>query len=234
MLVHLSNKSDSRMHLLMSKLFFFSAVISAVVSSMHGITFPRFVFFTLIHKRGSTLFPIFYLRVVCGSTVSLSLSLSLSNAQRRTHKPSFFFLRRVLSKVLSSLSLVHPITAKIILRCVVECKCGKCFLCKNSKEEDEEGGRLPKRAKKIAKIKKIKKRKKLPKRRFIPSQQIFHPNTTRISISNKASRRRRRTRERERTKENLYDGYAAILLRILRRVPHARFRDRPKTTHFRI
>jgi len=122
-LVHLSNKSDSRMHLLMSKLFFFSAVISAVVSSMHGITFPRFVFFTLIHKRGSTLFPILYL-IVRGSTVSLSLSLS--NARRRTHKPSFFFLRRLLSKVLSSLS--RPPNGENNTSVFVECKCGKCFL----------------------------------------------------------------------------------------------------------
>ena len=163
---------------------------------------------------------------------SFSLSLSLSNAQRRTHKPSFYFSRRVLSEVLSSLSLVHPITAKNT-RCAVECKCGKCFLelvkiLKKRRREEffAKCGAIAKKGKNQSCMKKT-----------------LHPFTPNIpSISNKAARRRRRrrrrrrTRERgrERTKENLCDGYAAILLRILRRVPHARFPDRSKTTHFRI
>ena len=81
-----------------------------------------------------------------------------------------------------------------------------------------QSGRLPK-GEKIAQNQ-SKKRKKLISIRVIKQHE--------------EEEEEEEERERERTKENLYDGYAAILLRILRRVPHARFRDRSKTTHFRI
>jgi hypothetical protein len=85
---------------------------------MHGITFPRFVFFTLIHSRGSTLFPIFYLLVVCGSTVSLFLSLSLERATEDTQTLVLFSLACSLKS--SPLSLVHPIRAKNTMVCCEE------------------------------------------------------------------------------------------------------------------
>jgi len=87
-----------------------------------------------------------------------------------------------------------------------------------------------------------KKRKKLPKRRFISffTTNIPSKHNPYISVrvikqhEEEEEEEEEEERERERTKENLCDGYAAILLRILRRVPHARFPDRSKTTHFRI
>jgi hypothetical protein len=88
-----------------------------------------------------------------------------------------------------------------------------------------------------------KKKAKLPKRRFISffTTNIPSKHNPYISVrvikqheEEEEEEEEERERERERTKENLCDGYAAILLRILRRVPHARFPDRSKTTHFRI
>jgi hypothetical protein len=164
-----------------------------------------------------------------------SFSLSLFRTHNGGHANPRFTFPVVCSLKSSPLSLVHPI------RCVVECKCGKCFLS-NSEEEGEEFFAKwvdCQKGEKIAKINPTKKRKKLPKRRFISffTTNIPSKHNPHKYKSNKAARRRRRrrrTRERERTKENLCDGYAAILLRILRRVPHARFPDRSKTTHFRI
>ena len=103
-----------------------------------------------------------------------------------------------------------------------------------------QSGSIAKKAKKSQKSIQPRKEKSCPKDALsLSSQQIFHPNTTRISIRvikqhEEEEEEEERERERERTKENLCDGYAAILLRILRRVPHARFPDRSKTTHFRI
>ena len=161
---------------------------------------------------------------------SFSLSLSLFRTHNGGHTNPRFTFPVACSLKSSPLSLVHPITAKNT-RCAVECKCGKCFLelvkiLKKRRREEffAKCGAIAKKGKNQSCVKKT-----------------LHPFTPNIpSISNKAARRRRRrrrrTRERgrERTKENLCDGYAAILLRILRRVPHARFRDRSKTTHFRI
>jgi hypothetical protein len=163
-----------------------------------------------------------------------SFSLSLFRTHNGGHANPRFTFPVVCSLKSSPLSLVHPI------RCVVECKCGKCFLS-NSEEEGEEFFAKWVDCQKGEKIAKInpRKEKSCPKDALsLSSQQIFHPNTTRISIrvikQHEEEEEEERERERERTKENLCDGYAAILLRILRRVPHARFPDRSKTTHFRI
>ena len=113
----------------------------------------------------------------------------------------------------------------------------------NSEEEGEEFFAKwvdCQKGEKIAKINPTKKRKKLPKRRFISFFTTNIPSkhnpyiSKRVIKQHEEEEEEEEERERERTKENIYDGYAAILLRILRRVPHARFRDRPKTTHFRI
>ena len=159
-----------------------------------------------------------------------SFSLSLFRTHNGGHTNPRFTFPVACSLKSSPLSLVHPITAKNT-RCAVECKCGKCFLelvkiLKKRRREEffAKCGAIAKKGKNQSCMKKT-----------------LHPFTPNIpSISNKAARRRRRrrrrTRERgrERTKENLCDRYATILLRILRRVPHARFPDRSKTTHFRI
>ena len=112
----------------------------------------------------------------------------------------------------------------------------------NSEEEGEEFFAKwvdCQKGEKIAKINPTKKRKKLPKRRFISFFTTNIPSKHNPYISKRVIKQHEEEEEeeeRERERENKREYLRRICRDITakRRVPHARFPDRSKTTHFRI